>query len=167
MASRKRRTWLWVISGSWWWTGRPGVLQSVRSQRVGHDWVTELNWIALQNFAVFCQTSTWISHRCPERLLIGLLIFVFILPALSRVSQPQHHWHLGWILLMVYVLQLFTMEKEAKCKKKKCGTILKCTPYAHNLNSKLLMFVLLWGRYPLCSWFLLCYLKSSYRHPEL
>ena len=34
----------WVDSGSWWWTGRPGVLQSVGSQRVGHDWVTELNW---------------------------------------------------------------------------------------------------------------------------
>ena len=29
---------------SWWWTGRPGVLQSMRSQRVRHDWVTELNW---------------------------------------------------------------------------------------------------------------------------
>ena len=34
----------WVGCGSWWWTGRPGVLQSVGSQRVGHDWVTELNW---------------------------------------------------------------------------------------------------------------------------
>ena len=32
------------ISGSWWWTGRPGVLRSMGSQRVGHDWVTELNW---------------------------------------------------------------------------------------------------------------------------
>jgi len=31
-------------SGSWWWTGRPGVLRSVGSQRVGHDWATELNW---------------------------------------------------------------------------------------------------------------------------
>ena len=30
--------------GSWWWTGRPGVLQFMGSQRVGHDWVTELNW---------------------------------------------------------------------------------------------------------------------------
>ena len=37
-------TWVWVNSGSWWWTGRPGVLQSMRSQKVGHDWVTELNW---------------------------------------------------------------------------------------------------------------------------
>ena len=31
-------------TGSWWWTGRPGMLQFMRSQRVGHDWVTELNW---------------------------------------------------------------------------------------------------------------------------
>ena len=34
----------WVDSGSWWWTGRPGVLWFMGSQRVGHDWVTELNW---------------------------------------------------------------------------------------------------------------------------
>ena len=33
-----------VNSGSWWWTGRPGVLQFMGSQRVGHDWATELNW---------------------------------------------------------------------------------------------------------------------------
>ena len=37
-------TWVWVNSGSWWWTGRPGVLRFLRSQRVGHDWATELNW---------------------------------------------------------------------------------------------------------------------------
>jgi len=37
-------TWVWVDSGSWWWTGRPGMLQSVGFQRVGHDWETELNW---------------------------------------------------------------------------------------------------------------------------
>ena len=35
---------VWVNSGSWWWTGKPGVLQSMGSQRVGHNWVTELNW---------------------------------------------------------------------------------------------------------------------------
>ena len=35
----------WVNSGSWWWTGRPGVLQFMGLQRVGHDWATELNWI--------------------------------------------------------------------------------------------------------------------------
>ena len=35
---------VWVKPGSWWWTGRPGVLQFMGSQRVRHDWMTELNW---------------------------------------------------------------------------------------------------------------------------
>ena len=38
--------WVWVNSGSWWWTGRPSLLQSMGSQRVGHNWVTKLNWTA-------------------------------------------------------------------------------------------------------------------------
>ena len=42
MASPTRWTWVWASSGSWWWTGRPGVLQSMWLQRVGHDWVTKL-----------------------------------------------------------------------------------------------------------------------------
>ena len=37
-------SWVWVNSVSWWWTGRPGVLRFMGSQRVGHDWETELNW---------------------------------------------------------------------------------------------------------------------------
>ena len=44
MASLTQWTWVWESSGSWWWTGRPGVLQSTRSQRFKHDWGTELNW---------------------------------------------------------------------------------------------------------------------------
>ena len=44
MASLTRWTWVWVNSGSWWWTGRPGVLQFMGSQRVAHDWGTDLNW---------------------------------------------------------------------------------------------------------------------------
>ena len=45
MASPTQWAWVWVNSGSWWWTGRPGVLQSMGSQRVGHDWATtEVNW---------------------------------------------------------------------------------------------------------------------------
>ena len=39
-----RWTWVWVNSGSWWWAGRPGVLWFMGSQRVRHDWATELNW---------------------------------------------------------------------------------------------------------------------------
>ena len=44
MASLTQWTWVWVNSGSWWWTGRPGMLQSMGSQRVGHDSATELNF---------------------------------------------------------------------------------------------------------------------------
>ena len=47
MASPTQWTWVWVDSGSWWWTGRPGVLRFMGSQRVGHDWATELNWTEL------------------------------------------------------------------------------------------------------------------------
>ena len=42
VASPTQWTWVWVNSGSWWWTGRPGVLQSMESQRVRRNW-TELN----------------------------------------------------------------------------------------------------------------------------
>ena len=44
MASLSRWMWVWVDSRSWWWTGKPGVLQSMQQQRVGHDWTTDLNW---------------------------------------------------------------------------------------------------------------------------
>jgi len=44
MASLTWRIWVWASSRGWWWTGRPGMLQSVGSRRVRHDWATELNW---------------------------------------------------------------------------------------------------------------------------
>ena len=47
MASPTQWTWMWVDSRSWWWTGRPGVLCFMGSQRVGHHWATELNWSTL------------------------------------------------------------------------------------------------------------------------
>ena len=47
MASSSQGTWVWVDSGSWWWTGRPSVLQFMGSQRVRHDWTIELNWTRL------------------------------------------------------------------------------------------------------------------------
>ena len=47
MASPTQRPWVWVDSGSWWWTGRPGVLRFMGSQRVGHDSATGLNWTEL------------------------------------------------------------------------------------------------------------------------
>ena len=63
MASLTRWTWVWVNSGSWWWTGRPGVLWFMALQRVGHDWVTEsteLNWwlVLCDNIARPCYSNT-------------------------------------------------------------------------------------------------------------
>ena len=53
MVSPTQWTWVWVYSGSSWWTGKPGVLQSMGSQRIGHDWVTELNLcISLSYFSL-------------------------------------------------------------------------------------------------------------------
>ena len=45
MASSTQWAWVWMDSGSWWLTGRPGMPRFMGSQRVGHDWATELNWI--------------------------------------------------------------------------------------------------------------------------
>ena len=44
MASLTRWRWVWVNSGRWWWTGRPGMLRFMGSQRVRHNWATEWNW---------------------------------------------------------------------------------------------------------------------------
>ena len=48
MASPTQWTWVWASSGTWQWTGKPGVLQSMGSQRVRHDWVTGLSWTELR-----------------------------------------------------------------------------------------------------------------------
>ena len=64
MASPTRWTWIWASSGSWWWTGKPGRLQSVGSPRVRHDWATELNgWLGE------------ISNKFPFNLTVILPVF--------------------------------------------------------------------------------------------
>ena len=69
MASLTRWTWVWVNSGSWWWTGRPGVLQFMGLQRVRHDWATELNWTEL-NWDSF-QTCGSLSKNQSSSLFSG------------------------------------------------------------------------------------------------
>ena len=53
MASLTQWTWVWASSGSWWWTGKPGVVQSMESQRVRHNWVTELNCFKYRFLCIF------------------------------------------------------------------------------------------------------------------
>ena len=50
IASLTQWIWVWVNSVSWQWTGKPGMLQSMGSQRVGHDWATELKTLVLQSY---------------------------------------------------------------------------------------------------------------------
>ena len=91
MASLTRWTWVWVDSGSWWWTGKPGVLQSMESQRVRHNWATELNWTDMSSFSSFLSKKVWRRIQtvwclwgewrgqnwkiisCPPALYLGLL----------------------------------------------------------------------------------------------
>ena len=70
MASLTQWTWVWVDSGSWWWIGRPGVLRFMASQRIRHDFATELNWTELLGRKVMTNLgSIWKVETllCPQR----------------------------------------------------------------------------------------------------
>ena len=78
MASLTWWTWVWVNSRSWWWTGRPGVLWFMGSQRVGHDWATDLIWSDLirteNEWAHWIGLSCYVSHI---RFVYSLKIAIF------------------------------------------------------------------------------------------
>ena len=87
MASPTQWTWVSVNSGSWWWTGRAGVLQSMGLQRVGHDWVTELNWTdflldegqkrenhLLMYFWLFCLFSLFVKSNWLRKYFLSTTI---------------------------------------------------------------------------------------------
>ena len=86
MESLTQWTWVWVNSRSWWWTGMPGVLQFMGSQRVGQDWATELSIISY----------VW------NHLILWFLLFACLYP-LS--AFPISHLNLrliwNWFLFMV------------------------------------------------------------------
>ena len=98
MASLMWWTWVWVSSGSWWWTGKPGVLQSVRSQRVQHDWVTELNWISF-----WVPSSIFFSvHISMNSLFMTIQLFSKTQQALGSIlmsSEPSFPLYLKSVLL--------------------------------------------------------------------
>ena len=77
-------TWVWVSSGSWWWTGKPGVLQSMGSQRVGHDWETELNWTELNT-----------CHGDPVASAQAYLHSSLPLPVCSALWKAWGTWPIG------------------------------------------------------------------------
>ena len=94
MVPPTRWTWVWVSSGSWWWTGKPGVLQSMGLQRVGHDEVTELNWTYL------CSPQ----KLCPPPG-VGLIITLFsrVPFSLGKVTHWKNRCFLGKVHLYQYL----------------------------------------------------------------
>ena len=71
MASPAQWTWVWASSGRWWRTGKPGMLQSIGSQRVGHDWVTEQTTVV----------PTYTEHKHTDNFL-----------CLQPVKQLEGRW---------------------------------------------------------------------------
>ena len=63
LASLAQWTWVWASSGSWWWIGKPVVLQSMELQRIRCDWVTELNWLTLQ-YGPIRKDTKWSPCLC-------------------------------------------------------------------------------------------------------
>ena len=87
MTSLTQWTRVWVSSGSWWWTGRPGMLQSTGSERVRHDWVTELNWTASMQTLIRLQTPCSLWGNIP-----------MFPPSLLPQSPYSHHLaYLKWL----------------------------------------------------------------------
>ena len=88
MTSLTRWTWVWASFRRWWWAGRPGVLQSMGSQRVGHDWVTELNWTPLQE--LFVPLSPWVLALGLFVILIKISIQSYKLVMTLRIVLCEH-----------------------------------------------------------------------------
>ena len=69
LASLTQWTWVWVDSGSWWWTGMPGVLRFMGSQRVGHDWVTEL----IHSLRIYLLKAQYVSGEQRDHTIVQTL----------------------------------------------------------------------------------------------
>ena len=91
MASPTQWTCVWVNSGSWWWTGRPGMLKSMGSQRVGHDWMTELNWTEHLPYSITWDLLlTWQyfpSNSVYKMILISVISLFGMFQGPSEASQ--------------------------------------------------------------------------------
>ena len=85
MVSPTQWTRVWVNSGSWWQTGRPGVLRSMGSQKVGHDWVTEPNW-QYTTYAPICLSCKY-KVKSEEKSLVVTSMLKWKVMGLERNTQ--------------------------------------------------------------------------------
>ena len=127
MASPTQSTWVWASSKSWWWTGKPGLLQSVMGwQRVRHNWATELNWIpekSMFNAMAWpitkphshsnqcCKSKCSTIHRTKKSNQIFVGIFAFIshrhftsIGLLMIITEDQiERWYFHRPILYIYI----------------------------------------------------------------
>ena len=85
MASLTRWMWVWVNSGSWWWIGSPGVLRFIGSQKVGHNWVTELNWTDgyIYSYSLLYLKNILRNWQLPAKILMLVFHYSFL-----QIHQP-------------------------------------------------------------------------------
>ena len=116
MASRTQWTWVWVNSRSWWWTGKPGMLQSMGLQRVRHDWVTELNWTNTQKSRIHGQLvgrwghiATSPQSTCWPHIFLPAAFWTIVArgaPFYYVTVREQYYFILFYISLKLTVSQL-------------------------------------------------------------
>ena len=98
--------WVRVNSGSWWWTGRPGVLRFRGSQRVGHDWATELNWTECSSFPPL----SLLKFHCVWEMFINIpSVIIYFINACIFVYYSMYYlfpWY--WIISAYWQLNVST-----------------------------------------------------------
>ena len=101
---------------SWWWTGRPGVLQSMGSQRAGHDWATELSWTDCH--------SRWNWEKISKFLVILVsksAVWTISLRITKRNSMILDHLEVSRLMNHCYMIFFFSLQERASA----------CNPWAH------------------------------------
>ena len=90
MASPIQWTWVWASSGNWWWTGKPGMLQSMGSQRVRHNWGTELNWL-LFNHRLEGTLGEFMRHQASTDA------YTLLIDRSKEAKLSTHRWLVGFM----------------------------------------------------------------------
>ena len=131
MASPTQWTRVWVNSGSLWWTGRPGVLQFMGSQRVRHDWATELNWTEPSwKFSFLYFLFIWLCNFWLNLYLLTFLtVFPYFFPLTSMWNRKVHNFPLLCFLCSIFPSKKSQQHKASYYRK-------FCFPRAHPLPYK-------------------------------
>jgi len=150
MASLTRWMWVSVNAGSWWWTGRPGELRFIGSRRVGHNWVTELNWyqficsISLVNYKLlevrnsYSHPQHWAQFLEMTRMACWILISIssFFLVIRSLLSIAVHMAKIQFVTVYGSVTNCWPMNRKWKC----CRRHLRSSSSRTNLPKRFTLF---------------------------